>query len=150
MAKKPCVCRRVPKQLTHTLCKHVVTRISDRGHRTSLSKGLRSHILLKPPRLLTLRLDLLNSLIVPFLFSVRVIHPGDADGNDGGENDDAFDVSTEQFRRKWREGRLIEYTRGSGGTYGALMADFKTLRVPSTAGWMSSVCSSQPEVNHDN
>ena len=29
---------------------------------------------------------------------------------------------------------------GAGGTYGALMADFKTLRVPLTAGRMSTVC----------
>ena len=30
-------------------------------------------------------------------------------------------------------------SRGVGGTYGALMADFKTLRVPLTAGRMSSI-----------
>ena len=38
----------------------------------------------------------------------------------------------------------------SGGTYGVLIADFKTLRVPLTAGRMSTVCSGQPEVNLEN
>jgi len=38
----------------------------------------------------------------------------------------------------------------SGGTYGVLMADFKTLRVPSTAGRLRSIRGDQPEANIDN
>jgi len=48
-------------------------------------------------RVLALFLDVLNSLIVPFLFGVWDTCPEDTDGNGGGEDDNTFDVATERF-----------------------------------------------------
>ena len=44
-------------------------------------------------RRLSLRLDIINSQIVPFLLGVLRISLEDTDGNDRGEDDHTFDVA---------------------------------------------------------
>ena len=65
----------------------------NKNHRTSLGKSLRGHVLHESGRLLALRLDIVNGIIVPFLFGVLVIELLKTDGNRGGENDDALDLA---------------------------------------------------------
>jgi len=55
-------------------------------------------------RVLAFLLNVLNSLIVPFLFGVWDIWPEDTDGNGGGEDDNTFDVTTERFRISIEDG----------------------------------------------
>ena len=90
----PCVHGRAPKQLNATLHISSYNGGFGKGHRTSLSKSLRSGILREPTRCLAIRLDIVNSLVVPVLLSVLRIYPGYTDGNGRGENDDALDVAT--------------------------------------------------------
>ena len=89
----------------HTLCKHKKEGPECKIHLTSLGKSLRSHILEKRMRVLALFLDVLNSLIVPFLFAVRDVCPEYTDGNAGREDDNTLDVSTERFRISSVDGR---------------------------------------------
>ena len=54
-------------------------------------------------RILAFFLDVLDSLVVPFLFGIWDVYPGDTDGNSRGEDEDALDVATERFRISSRD-----------------------------------------------